>query len=160
PESLQTILVMHLARDISKAQANELEADLKKKPDNLEDRLKLIGYYNWNGQTEADRLRLRTHVVWVIENRPDHPAAGEPILRDLPDDPEGNAQLLTLWNANLEARRDDRAVLKNAEKFFFGKDPVKAEQIIYRLSQSELGNPEWATELANLYRMVGVPGLT
>src|SRR5262245_58551102 len=63
PESLQTILVMHLARDISKAQANELEADLKKKPDNLEDRLKLIGYYSWNGQTEADRLRLRTHVV-------------------------------------------------------------------------------------------------
>src|SRR5262245_56949440 len=40
PESLQTILVMHLARDITKAQANELEADLKKKPENLEDRLK------------------------------------------------------------------------------------------------------------------------
>ena len=159
PESLQTILVMHLARDITKAQATELEADLKKKPEDLEDRLKLIGYYSWNGQTESDRLRLRTHVVWVIENRPDHPAAGEPMLRDLADDAEGSAIILKLWNDNLDKHPDDRGVLKNAEKFFFGKDPVKAEQIIYRLAASEPANPEWPKELASLYRMVGVPGL-
>jgi hypothetical protein len=158
PESLQTILVMHLARDITKAQAGELEADLKKKPENLEDRLKLIGYYSWNGQTENDRQRLRTHVVWVIENRPDHPAAGEAMLRDLPDDNEGNTIILNLWNENLDKRSDDRGVLKNAEKFFFGKDPLRAEQIIHRLAESEPSNPEWPKELASLYRMVGVPG--
>jgi len=159
PESLQTILLMHLARDITKAQSTELEADLKKKPDNLEDRLKLIGYYSWNGQTESDRQRLRTHVVWIIENRPEHPAAGEAMLRDLPDDTEGNGMILKLWDENLDKRGDDRGVLKNAEKFFFGKDPVKAERIIYRLIESEPANPEWPKELASLYRIVGVPGL-
>ena len=52
----------------------------------MDDRLVLIGYYSHNGRTSIDRLRLRTHVLWMIENHPEHPATGEPSLRDLPDD--------------------------------------------------------------------------
>src|SRR5439155_1760457 len=82
-----------------------------------DDRLMLIGYYTSNGHGSADRLRLRSHVLWMISNHPEHASTAEPSLRDLPDDPEGNSQILELWKNNLGSYPNDLPVLKNAEKF-------------------------------------------
>ena len=158
PESVRAILLLYSGKSISKAKAVELEESLRKVSDKIEDRLILIGYYTSNGKTSVDRLRLRAHVLWMIENHPEHPATAEPSLRDLPDDLDGNAQILALWNKNLVARGDDAAVLKDAEKFFFGKDPEEADRLIHRLSEKEPDNREWPGELAQLYRMFGIPG--
>jgi tetratricopeptide (TPR) repeat protein len=158
PEPVRSILIIYLGRDLSKSRVNELEAALRKAPDNIDDRFSLIGYYSWKGQTAADRLRWRTHVLWIIQEHPEHPAAAEPSLRDLPDDPDGNAQILEVWYKNLESRGSELGVLKNAEKFFFGKDPAKAEQILHRLSEIEPDNRHWPSELAKLYTMSGIPG--
>src|SRR5262249_44561504 len=133
-------------------------AELKKEPDKIESRVMLIGYYTWNGHNSADRLRLRAHVLWIVENHPEHASTAEPSLRDLPDDPDGNHQILELWNKNLQSHPDNLAVLKNAEKFFFGKDPAEADRLIHRISVKEPNNPEWPAELAQLYRMFGIPG--
>jgi len=157
PESVKSILVLYLARNATKEKAGELEAELRTKPDNTESRLTLIGYYSWNGKNMVDRVRLRTHVVWFVENHPEHPATQEPILRDLPDDREGNALILAQWEKNLETRGNELEVLKNAEKFFFSRDPAQAEEILHRLAQREPLNEEWPRELALLYRMFGVP---
>jgi hypothetical protein len=137
--------------------AGQIETGLRTKPDDVEGRLTLIGYYSWNGESVVERQRLRTHVMWFIENHPEHPATQEPSLRDLPDDREGNALILELWNRNLESRPDDLEVLKNAEKFFFSRDPALAERILYRLAAKEPANEMWPRELALLYRMFGVP---
>jgi tetratricopeptide (TPR) repeat protein len=158
PESVRGILLIYSGKSITKAKAEELEADLRKTPEKIDSRLVLIGYYSSNGKTSVDRLRLRTHVLWMIENHPEHPATSEPSLRDLPDDNEGNAQILALWNKNLETRSDDVAVLKDAEKFFFGKDAAEAERLILRIADKEPSNREWPNELAQLYRMFGIPG--
>ena len=158
PESVKSILVLYLARTMTKAKAAELEAELKKTPEKLEDRLSLIGYYNWNAQTTADRSRLRTHVLWVIANHPEHPAVAESSLRDLLDDPEGNVLIMDLWQRNMATRGNEVDVMKNAEKFFFSKDPAQAEQLIQRLFARDPGNPEWAGELAKLYSLFGIPG--
>src|SRR5207244_10151348 len=42
--------------------------------------------------------------------------------------------------------------------FFFGKDPAAADQLIHRISGKEPNNREWPNELAQLYRMFGIPG--
>jgi hypothetical protein len=158
PESVRSVLFIYFGRNLSKARVSEFEANLLKTPDKIEDRLTLIGYYSWKGQTTSDGLRLRTHVLWVIENHPEHAATAEQSLRDLPGDPEGNAQILALWNKHLESRGEDPAVLKNAEKFFFGVDPGEAERIVYRLAEREPNNREWPDELSKLYTMFGIPG--
>jgi tetratricopeptide (TPR) repeat protein len=101
---------------------------------------------------------LRTHVLWMVENHPEHASTAEPSLRDLPDDPDGTAQILALWRKNLELRGDELAVLKNAEKYFFGKDPAEADRLIHRIAAKEPSNREWPNELAQLYRMFGIPG--
>jgi len=157
-QSVQSILLIYLGRNLSVAKANELENELRKNPDKISERLTLIGYYGWSGKNTADRQRLRTHVLWIIENHPEHPASSEQSLRDLPDDPEGNLQILALWNRNLESRGEETEVLKNAERFFFSKDPQKAERIIYRLADREPTNRQWPAEMAKLYAMFGVPG--
>jgi tetratricopeptide (TPR) repeat protein len=159
PESVRAILLLYSGKTLTKSKADELEADVRKTPEKIENRLVLIGYYSANGKTSVDRLRLRTHVLWMVENHPEHPATAEPSLRDLPDDFEGNAQILALWHKNLEMRGGDLGVLKDAEKFFFGKDPVAADELIHRISEKEPTNREWPNELAQLYRMFGIPGV-
>jgi tetratricopeptide (TPR) repeat protein len=158
PESIRSILLLYLARNLPKAKVAQLEGDVRTHPDNIDDRLSLIGYYSWNGKTAVDRLRLRSQVLWMLENHPEHAATAEPALRDLPDDPEGNIEILKLWRKNLEARGDNFNVLKNAEKFFFSKDPAEAERILHLLYEKEPLNREWATELCRLYTMFGIPG--
>ena len=158
PESVRSILLLYSGKSLLKAKAEELEAALRKEPEKIEDRVMLIGYYTWNGHSSPERLRLRGHVLWMIENHPEHAATAEPSLRDLPDDPEGNAQILEIWNKNLQSRSDDLAVLKNAEKFYFGKDPAEADRLIHRIAAREPNNREWPAELAQLYRMFGIPG--
>jgi len=158
PESVRSILLLYEGKSILKSKADELESNLRKGPDRIDDRLMLIGYYSWNGHEGMEKLRLRTHVLWMIKNHPEHPATAEPGLRDLPDDPEGNIQVLELWQQNLASRPDDLAMLKNAEKFFFSKDPAAADKLIHRLAEKEPANAQWAAELAQLYRMFGIPG--
>ncbi len=151
-------MLLYSGKSLSKPKVDELEATVRKTPQSIDERVVLIGYYSANGKTPSDRTRLRTHVLWMIDNHPEHPSTAEPSLRDLPDDTDGNMQILDLWRKNLESRGDDLAVLKNAEKFFFGKDPVEADQLIHRISEKEPNNREWAGELAQLYRMFGIPG--
>ncbi len=158
PDSVRSILLLYSGKSLSRSRANEVEADVLKKPDGIDNRLTLIGYYSANGQTPTDRLRLRDHVLWVVENHPEHPATAEPSLRDLPDDREGNGRILALWNANLQSGGDDLDVLKNAEKFFFGKDPAEAARLIHRIAEREPESRQWPDELAQLYRIFGIPG--
>lgn len=158
PESVRSILLLYSGKSISKAKADELESELRKTPEKIDSRLVLIGYYSANSRTNLDRGRLREHVLWMIQNHPEHPATAESSLRDLPDDRDGNARILELWTKNLELHSDDLAVLKDAEKFFFGKDPAEADELIHKISAQEPANKEWPKELAHLYRMFGIPG--
>jgi len=158
PDDVRSILLIYSGRNLAKSEVDKLEADIRKTPEDIDKRLKLIGYYDWNGRSSLDRLRLRAHVLWMVENHPEHPAVAEPSLRDLRDDPEGTAQMTELWYKNAATCDASPAVLRSAEKFFFGKDPAEAERLIYCLSEKEPNNSQWGNELAQLYRMSGVPG--
>jgi tetratricopeptide (TPR) repeat protein len=158
PESVRSILLLYEGKSILRSKAEELESNLRKDPGRVDDRLMLIGYYSWNGHEGLEKFRLRTHVLWMLQNHPEHPATAEPSLRDLPDDREGNNQVLELWEQNLKSKPDDLAVLKNAEKFFFSKDPAAADRLIHRIAEKEPANSQWPAELAQLYRMFGIPG--
>src|SRR5438477_886502 len=158
PNEIRSILLIYSGRNLGKTDVDKLEADIRKTPEDIDKRLKLIGYYDSNGRSSLDHLRLRTHVLWMVQNHPEHPAVAEPSLRDLRDDPEGTAQMTALWYKNAATCDTSSAVLKSAETFFFGKDPEEADRLIHCLSEKEPNNPQWANELAQLYRMSGIPG--
>ena len=77
PESVRAILLLYSGKSLSKPKAEELESTLRKTPEKIDERLVLIGYYSANGKTSLDRTRLRGHVLWMIENHPEHPAQPE-----------------------------------------------------------------------------------
>src|SRR3989442_1734834 len=82
PESVRSILLLYSGKSLLKAKADEIEATLRKTPEKIDERVTLIGYYAANGRTSMDRLRLRSHVLWMIENHPEHASTAEPGLRD------------------------------------------------------------------------------
>src|SRR6185436_18479043 len=90
PESVRAILLLYSGKSLSKPKAEELESTVRKSPEKIDERVVLIGYYSVNAKTPAERTRLRTHVLWIVENHPEHPSTAEPSLRDLPDDVDGN----------------------------------------------------------------------
>src|SRR5690606_6974646 len=90
PESIRATLVLYLARNLSKAEADRIEADLRENPNDIDNRLRLIGYYSAHPLNSVEMLRLRGHVLWMVENHPEHPATQDPSLRDIPGDREGN----------------------------------------------------------------------
>lgn len=158
-EWLKSILLLQYASSLTRSEANQLEADLRVHPDSIETRLRLIGFYTNKGTRPVDRLRLREHVLWMIQKHPEHPATGETALRDLPDDPEGNIRIEELWSRNIQQHSNDDTVLRNAEKYYFSKDPAEAEHLIRCLHDHDPGDRQWANELATLYLLSGVPGL-
>src|SRR6266404_35500 len=81
PDSVRSILLLYSGKSVLKSKADELEALLRKSPEKIDDRLILIGYYTWNGHGSVDRLRLRAHVLWMVENHPEHASTAEPSLR-------------------------------------------------------------------------------
>src|SRR2546425_12094519 len=81
PESVQSILLLHSGKSLLRSKADELETALRKDPNNIDDRLMLIGYYTTNGRGAADRLRLRINVLLVIGNHPEHATTAVPSLR-------------------------------------------------------------------------------
>src|SRR5260370_23239814 len=78
PESVRSILLLYSGKSLLRSKADELEADLRRDPEKIDNRLMLIGYYTWNGRGSQDRLRLRAHVLWMVENHPQHASTAEP----------------------------------------------------------------------------------
>src|SRR6185436_20807214 len=68
PESVRAILLLYSGKSLSKPKAEELEGIVRKTPDHLDERIVLIGYYSATAKTPQDRARLRTHVLWMVEN--------------------------------------------------------------------------------------------
>ena len=100
PDEIRSILLIYSGRNLAKSEVEKLETDIRKTPEDIDKRLKVIGYYDWSGRSSLDHLRLRAHVLWMVENHPEHPAVAEASLRDLHDDPEGTAQMTALWYKN------------------------------------------------------------
>src|SRR4051812_12987155 len=64
---------------LSDEEAQKLEGKLKADPSNSESHIMLLGYYFLKRfSSESARSRRRSHVLWIIENRPESMIAGKP----------------------------------------------------------------------------------
>jgi hypothetical protein len=67
--------------DLSAEEAENLEAELKKDPDNLSLHIMLFNYYSASGCKSGPLLDKRIeHLLWIIENCPDKKIAGLSLL--------------------------------------------------------------------------------
>lgn len=158
--------IMRRGAKLGAGQAQELEAELEKNPDDLAARAKLLGYYYYEwmlpGEAAAKSSRRR-HVLWLIERHPDSPVTGldEAAIDQNGDnmaDPEGYQQARKLWLALMESGKGSPAALGNLARFFQITDKPLAEKALLQARAAQPQNPEWDWRLGYLYGL-GILGV-
>jgi hypothetical protein len=125
-------------RQMSEANAKQLEAALASLPYHFPTRARLLGFYFHKGSATfgpaATIEARRRHILWLIENHPEAPLAGlpealiEPSGNDLADE-EGYGQAKALWLQQAETNTANPTVRENAAKFLQHHDTALAESL-------------------------------
>jgi tetratricopeptide (TPR) repeat protein len=140
--------VCHAAVSMSADEASRVEALLETSPDDLEARVKLIGYFFLSDAPDA-QARRNGHIHWLISHHPEVDLSGYGcIIEDMW--PEAYAEGKRRWQAAVAERPNDTAVLKNASSFLFLFDPTLAEAMLRRGASLEPQSADWHDSLARL----------
>ena len=145
-------------------QVNALEASLKRTPEDFDALKKLQIFYGpsseqkvfgWNEMIE----RRRPHILWLIEQHPEHELAVWRVSADA--DPIGYREARARWIGQTTKPDATAKVLSNAAHFFTEPEPRLAEQMLLRAKTLD---PEgqtvarivpfrdyWAYRLGNVY---------
>ena len=120
------------ARDMTQAQADELEKALEANPQDVEVRRQLITYYSQSRTVAWDKKvpGLRRHALWLIEHHPEHDVTPPALSPQY--DPEGFAAAKNLWQRHLAETDASPFLVYRAASFFLPHDKPYAEQLILR----------------------------
>ena len=148
--------------DLTRLEADGLEALLRANPDDLAARAKLLGYYA--GPALGDRLAAqvvvhrRQHILWLIEHHPGSPLAGSAeatidALGHVLADGKGHEEARARWLDLVENSNAPSAVVRNAVNFLQFSDRFLAEVVLHKAREREPANRAWTRDLARLYAL-------
>ena len=153
-------------RQLSAAQAQQLEAALQSNPNDRTARSALLDYYFINPRldpAEAIPARRR-HILWLIENTPADKLAGSPAATiDAAGhrlaDPQGFRLASNAWRAQTARQDIDAAALVNAAYFFKLSDKGFTISLLERALTQEPANKEIGARLGDEYALA-IMGVT
>jgi len=149
-------------QSMTAADADNLESQLKKNPEDLEAREKLVTFYSRDLQKQQPEILAkviparRRHILWLIENHPDSDLLTGAVTRLNPGsskqfaDAQGYEEAKRLWLSIADRSGATPTVLGNAALFFEVSDKLTAERLLLRakiLDNSE----QWSIRLGRLY---------
>jgi hypothetical protein len=146
------------ARAMTADQAEALEAELAKNPQDLAGRTKLLIFYRAKGVAELGEAKTidarRRHILWLIANHPESELLSSELLlptnRDPLADPVGYAQAKKLWLEQTARADTSPRALGNAAAFFTADDKPLAEKLLLRAQQRD-PRDGWSEQLGWLY---------
>ena len=133
------------AKDLTSADAQQLEAHLVRNPDDLDARGKLIAYYF--AVSPEQRQPRMGHVFWLIEHHPESDLAVSMAFKLSPADEE---HAKNLWLQQVASHPNNSAVLANAADGLGRDDAQRYKDLLERAHQAEPSNPQWLARLADL----------
>src|SRR6267154_1998314 len=152
------VSTVRLAREgyaLTKDGAEEIEALLRNKPDDLTARTKLLGFYFRGARIYPREVTIearRRHILWLIENSPGSEASalseatidakGHALA-----DPAGFAQASVLWMEQARRHDKDVKVLSHAANFFRLSDKERAVSLLRQAQSAEPNNREWPSRI-------------
>jgi len=147
-------LVM-LGRQLNRDDVAALEKELQEKPDDIESRTKLLGYYFINERNDAAaKTAKQRHILWLIKNAPEAEVLGLPysyVHKII--NPEGYDQARQSWLHVIEKSPENLSILQNASRFFLVQDPQIAEKLLLKGKSLDAKNPHWSVSLGQLYSL-------
>ena len=135
--------------ELEPKEAESLEFALKKNPAVLDNHIILLGYYQFKKDADA-RAAYIAHALWLIQNKPEEPAAGGPFMHFRPDDP-GFAEIQAAWDAQVAKYPDNATVLGHAATLHVYTSPEKAEKLLLKAMELDPNNIEWSESLSHAY---------
>ena len=122
---------------IDHKQAQELEEKLKMDPNDLDSRIKLLGYYLGKNVNAANKARQR-HILWIIENKPDY-EGGEMLSSFMMIHPQIDGEVYdqakALWLKHIEKSPKNIKILINAANFFRFTDKPLSENLFKKVKE-------------------------
>ena len=140
--------------EITRQEAESLEAELVENPEDLVARAQLVGYYSRQFRDDAARDRHGQHVLWMIKNAPEATALSIPegtIIQIL--NPDGYEEGKDAWSWHLENNPNNLEILNHAANFFRLSDKQLAIQLLERGQSLDPGDPDWASQLGHSHRL-------
>jgi hypothetical protein len=127
----------HAGKFLNKKEVGLLEQSLQTDPENLNDRLKLIGFYykfvQWNSSSRKAALQ---HISWLVANKPDHIALRLPeITTAFVSDSSLDEELSSQWETVISHSNSNPTILRHAAKFLRFRHKARAEELL-RLADS------------------------
>lgn len=141
---------------LTPVQVLTIENGLSRDPNQMAQRVRLLGYYFRRRVMQADAMdAAQPHILWLIEHAPGSKAAGLPEAHiDQHIDPIHYEEAVHAWNRQIAEHPDDVKVLSNASAFLQLGNPKKAEELLLRVRQLEPENPVWAERLGRFYSLL------
>jgi hypothetical protein len=148
-----------LARDgyaLARNDAEEIESQLRNRPDDLAARTKLLGFYFGGAMRlyprEITIEARRRHILWLIENSPGSEASAlsEATIDakgHVLADPVGFEQASALWVEQARRHPTDVKVLSHAANFFRLSDKAHAVSLLRQAQSAEPANREWPARI-------------
>lgn len=135
------------ARWVTPEEAKELEASILKNPADADSRDVLVKHY----ERSNDRERLRTHALWLVENRPVQGVSVSASFALLRVGAEETARLQSIWERHIGENPDNFFVLMNAAEVFRFVSYVRLEQLLRRAQTIQPDSPVPIGYLASSY---------
>lgn len=137
------------AIDLAAQDAAVLESHLLKSPNDVEARVKLLGFYLTNQDDDAQRRRVG-HVHWLISHRPEIYLMAFARI-DAREYPDAYNEGKRLWLSAVSSRPGDLAILRNAGRYLSSGDPSLAAELYKRGATIEPDTSDWRELLGGLY---------
>lgn len=147
-------LLFDVGPELSLAEVAGLERELEHRPETLESRAKLMGFYlalaRDSGDSDGAKEAFHRHHVWVVRNRPGSGLAAALTLWIHTSFSESEHREITaLWVDCALAKSDDPKLYGNAARFLWIRDHAElAVACLRRAIALDPEDPRWAEELA------------
>lgn len=155
PQTMRDYNLITEGRAATADQAKQWESSLQTAPDELDTRIKLIGYFSKQRYADKKASASRAEqVLWIIRNRPLSPICGTPNAYLHPHmEPEAFVDAKKAWIAHVEREPTNTTLLAHAAAFLLLNDPDKAEEYLKEGRKLEPDNAEWSARLGHLYSL-------
>lgn len=122
----------HAGRDLQAKDAESLENTLQLEPDNLEPRLKLLGFYYkshlWDSSSRSAAMK---HISWLVVNHPESIALMLPeTTTALVTDRNLDEKLTAKWENVISHNKTNPLILRNAAAFLRFHHKERAAELI------------------------------
>ncbi|MGH9552541.1 MAG: tetratricopeptide repeat protein, partial [Terriglobales bacterium] len=144
--------------DLSRKQASNIAAKIRRGTGDLRSRFLLLGYYcKTMFRTKAAMKARSRQVLWMIEHLPGHSISKRgwcTLNYGILSDRDAIRQAKHLWNRHIETFSTDARVIANAASFFAEMDEdAKAETLFNKAKQVDPNNPAWPRRLSSFFEL-------